>query len=236
MTPTWESVFEDAKDCGANEQPPMQWESQRWRDWLAREGVNSARDAFEYLNDMYGGDGLTRCDVIHLADGARKDRGDAAMRFLIAVMLWGYADTDGRGPWRVAHMTAGADCNERVLAILDALETQDVYAAYRLIRNRNETGLPWLGASYATKVLYFGGWEAAGSAALRPIIMDGFVACAFRHLEDLDDHFHAGWCWRNYSQVLHRVRELAAKAGVHEDDIEYRLFEVGRGLYPGRVC
>ncbi|MCL5279694.1 MAG: hypothetical protein M1376_07285 [Planctomycetes bacterium] len=232
----WDDLLEDAKMAGAQTQERMTWNSDHWHGWLDRQGCNALVRAFNHIDRTYRREGLTRADVLQYAKQvrqARRERGDAAMRFMVAVMLWGYADSDGRGPWRVIQMTTGDDCQRRVIAILDALEGQGPHAAYRLICNRRHAGLPWLGASYGTKVLYFGGYEATACAELRPIILDEFVARAFNHLEQVGPHFHPGWCWRNYVLLLERVRERAALAGVREDDIEYRLFEAGRNLPAG---
>ncbi len=229
----WDDLLGYARKGGqASVQAAAMWDTDRWHDWLTREGSSAAIAAFEYIDGIYGSSGLTRRTVFDFAIEVRTAQGAAAMHFLMAVMLWGYADTDGRGPWRVAQMTKGADCESRVFRVIDYLVQGDVKDAYRCIRDRKRAGLPWLGAAYGTKMLYFGGYEMPLCVAQRPIILDEFVARGFRHLEGPDTRFHSGWCWRNYEYLLARVGKMASSA-VSEDDIEYRLFELGKELPSG---
>jgi uncharacterized protein YjiS (DUF1127 family) len=144
---SWDELLRAARSEGADSQPPMKWKPEHWLHWLKSDGSSFALSALEDLSEKFGDLGLSRADVIELADRARIDRGDDALRFLLGAMLWGYSVEDGRGPYRVARMTRLDDVNERILAVLDALAEQGARPAYRLIQNRRKAGLPWLGAS-----------------------------------------------------------------------------------------
>lgn len=131
---SWERLLNEARIHGSDTQPPMQWDQSLWDRWLKPpRGSLDAYDAFQTIQGKYKNTGLTRAEVKQLADIARKDRNQAVMNFLIALLLWGYADTDSRGPYRVAKMTQSPGTVHKILDVIDSLEDEGVKKAYSLL-------------------------------------------------------------------------------------------------------
>ncbi|MGW9033097.1 8-oxoguanine DNA glycosylase OGG fold protein, partial [Streptomyces sp. NPDC055722] len=73
----------------------------------------------------------------------------------------------------------------------------------------NDQHIPYLGAAFFTKVLYFAGHDSP-TGPYRPVILDSVVSQALKDLKTVDaDWPENGWTTDQYSQYLEGVHELA---------------------------
>lgn len=168
---------------------------------------------------------VSREDVRGLAVAARTGRA-APTTFLLAAMAWGYGDA-GYGPWRTAVMLASAHAEERVLDVLRLTHSDGAVPAYLALAG--PCRLPHLGASFATKVLYFAGQDSQVLGP-RALILDSSVG---RALASYGVSLK-WWTWSagDYGEYLEIAHELAGTAGAAPEDVECRLFDLGRQKEP----
>jgi hypothetical protein len=162
---------------------------------------------------------------------ARKaDTVEGRRHLLVAALVWG-TGTKARSVDRRAQIflhTPTADIDARLDAALAALREREATEAYRAFNDNQH--IPYLGAAFFTKVLYFAGGE---SPALphRPVILDSVVSRALKDLETVDaDWPKHNWTTDQYRQYLAGVHDCAQKRGVQPEQVEAALFFHGKQL------
>ncbi|MCX4426010.1 hypothetical protein [Streptomyces mirabilis] len=162
---------------------------------------------------------------------ARKaDTAEGRRHLLVGALVWG-TGTKARSVDRRAQIflhIPTADIDARLDAALAALREREATEAYRAFNNNQH--IPYLGAAFFTKVLYFAGGE---SPALphRPVILDSVVSRALKDLETVHaDWPKNGWTTEQYRQYLAGVHDCAQKRGVQPEQVEAALFFHGKQL------
>ncbi|MFF4307807.1 hypothetical protein [Streptomyces sp. NPDC001601] len=166
---------------------------------------------------------------------ARKaDTVEGRRHLLVAALVWG-TGTKAQSLHRRAQIfrhSPGTDIaarlDARLEAALDALRKRGTAEAYWALNNKQH--IPYLGAAFFTKVLYFAGHESP-AGPYRPVILDSVVSRALKDLKAVDvDWLENGWTTDQYRQYLEGVHDLAQRRGVLPDQVEAALFSHGKQL------
>ncbi|AWT46700.1 hypothetical protein DMT42_33380 [Streptomyces actuosus] len=159
----------------------------------------------------------------------RSDTVVGRRHLLTAALVWG-TGTKARSVIRRAAVFAAnsaGDIDARLEAALGTLAEQGPVAAYYAFNN--DQHIKHLGPAFFTKVLYFAGPEQS-EGALRPLILDRFVALALRAADTGEMWPTSGWTTPWYRRYLLLTHEHALKVGVAPDQIEAALFARGKQL------
>ncbi|MFF4690465.1 hypothetical protein [Streptomyces sp. NPDC001307] len=153
---------------------------------------------------------------------------------LVAALVWGTGtkarSVNRRGQIfrRSPRTDIAAQLDARLEAALEALGERGATEAYWALNN--EQHIPYLGAAFFTKVLYFAGHERP-AGPYRPVILDSVVSRALKDLKTVDaDWPENGWTTDQYTQYLEGVHDLARRRGVLPDQVEAALFFHGKRL------
>ncbi|MER6259061.1 hypothetical protein ABT203_05590 [Streptomyces sp900105245] len=158
---------------------------------------------------------------------ARKaDTVEGRRNLLVAALVWG-TGTKARSVDRRAQIflrSSDADID----AALEALRERGATEAYWALNN--DQHIPYLGAAFFTKVLYFAGHESP-AGPYRPVILDSIVSRALKDLKTVDAAWpENGWTTDQYRQYLEGVHDLAQRRSVSPDQVEAALFFHGKQL------
>jgi hypothetical protein len=200
----------------ARAQDPVKWRPKAWIKKLGDlKGVPKA-----FIDDA----SIRRSALLDMGE-ASLDSVDEVRGFFISVMAWGYGRSP-RGPWRVNEMLSESDSIERIQRAIKRTRTDGALAGYKALSDKQDAKLRWLGPSFGTKLLYFGGYARLDST--RPLILDQLVG---RALDQYEIYLHYnGWDVDDYEAYLSIAQEVAKESGCEPDDVECWLFQMGRGL------
>lgn len=147
------------------------------------------------------------------------------IRFFILVMIWGYGDSDRRGPWRVKQMLHTPDFRKIICQA-----GKECYYGHFLKAYITLHSIDMLGPAYASKLLYF--YCHNFNACIKPLIFDSLVVSALRSFDWPE------WCVdylatseipkqknaKAYGQYLILMHNLAHNLGCSPDQLEYFLW------------
>lgn len=191
-------------------QPATAWPRERWVAMFPRHQ--------EFLRKLP--QALDRDDVRSLCLAAGSGPLPAEQGF-IAVMVWGYGNDVGYGPWRTNRvLSETADAAERLAAAARSARTEGALAAYGRMRPGGDCSLRWLGPAFGTKYLYFCQPPEAPLAAL---IFDNLVATWLRRSSGLDLN-PVSWSPRTYETYLRQMHRWATALACAPDELEYCVF------------
>ncbi|MFD7379005.1 8-oxoguanine DNA glycosylase OGG fold protein [Streptomyces mirabilis] len=160
----------------------------------------------------------------------KADTVEGRRHLLVAALVWG-TGTKTRSVDRRAQIfrhSPGTDIDARLDAALETLRERGATEAYWALNN--DQHIPYLGAAFFTKVLYFAGHESP-TGPYRPLILDSVVSQALKDLKTVDaDWPENGWTTDQYRQYLEGVHDLAQRRGVLPDQVEAALFFHGKQL------
>jgi hypothetical protein len=159
----------------------------------------------------------------------RADTAEGRRHLLTATLVWG-TGTRAQSVARRARVFAESsprDIDAHLEAALGILQEEGAVAAYFAFNNDHR--IRFLGPAFFTKVLYFAGHERC-AGALRPLILDRFVALALRDADTSEKWRGGGWTTPRYSRYLALAHDHAQRAGVLPDQIEAAWFAQGRRL------
>lgn len=149
------------------------------------------------------------------------------IKFFILVMIWGYGDTDTRGPWRVNQMLHTPDFRKTICQAGQECYYGHFLKAYVTLHSINR-----LGPAYASKLLYF--YCHNFNACVKPLIFDSLVVSALRSFD------WPRWCVdylatnetpkiknaKAYGQYLTMMHNLAQNLCCSPDQLEYFLWSL----------
>ncbi|WP_369248143.1 hypothetical protein [Streptomyces sp. R41] len=168
-------------------------------------------------------DRRTVLSIAHKADTVEGRR-----HLLVAVLVWG-TGTKARSVGRSAQIfrhSSDTDIDARLDAALAALRERGATEAYWAFNN--DQHIPYLGAAFFTKVLYFAGGESP-ARPYRPVILDSVVSRALKDQGAVDTSWpENGWTTDQYRQYLEGVQDYAQKRGVLPEQVEAALFSHGK--------
>lgn len=171
---------------------------------------------------------LDRRTVFSIA--LKADTVEGRRHLLVAALVWG-TGTKARSVDRRAQIfrhSLNTDIDARLDSALAALQGRGAAEAYWAFNN--DQHIPYLGAAYFTKVLYFAGSESP-ICPYRPVILDSVVSRALKNLGTVGaDWPENGWTTDQYKQYLKGVHDCAQKRGVLPEQIEAALFSCGKQL------
>jgi hypothetical protein len=162
---------------------------------------------------------------------ARKaDTVEGRRHLLVAALVWG-TGTKAQLVHRRAQIfvrTSAADIDARLDSALAALRERGAAKAYWAFNN--DQRIPYLGAAFFTKVLYFAGDEST-AGTYQSVILDSVVSRALKCLGTVDASWpENGWTTDQYRQYLEGVHDCAQKRGVLPEQVEAALFSQGKQL------
>jgi hypothetical protein len=221
-----------ARSFPLQEPDPFSWHRERWLDRLG--AVDGAADLLTRLPD-----GVDRSTIAKAVQDEV-----AAGRFgpaFIATMVWGYG-TAGYGPYRTARALSGAmwprseqpaapSTLTRLEKSLRRFRQSGPVEAFRYLttppKSRGEQAgkIPYLGAAFITKWLYFASCEgdpANGSAAL---ILDRLVRGWLDRRAGLDLRLGVT---ADYARYLDVMRAWADALGGTPPQVEETIFQLAR--------
>jgi hypothetical protein len=194
----------EVRHGGVQEQPAIAWPRRRWIGTFPE-----LADHFEALPAR-----LDRKGVRAACVGADAGRDDARRGF-VTVMAWGFGNV-GYGPWRTRRILEARRADERLHHVARVLASDGAVAAYREMGSTSR--LPWLGATFGTKYLFF--CRQARKPAPRALILDRLVSAW------IADHTGirlnpATWQVNTYQRYLDLMGRWADALGVRTDVIEW---------------
>ncbi|MFE0546558.1 hypothetical protein [Streptomyces sp. NPDC058891] len=158
------------------------------------------------------------------------DTVEGRRHLFVAALVWG-TGTKARSVDRRAQIfrhSPGTDIDARLDVALKTLRERGATEAYWALNN--DQHIPYLGAAFFTKVLYFAGHESP-TGPYRPLILDSVVSQALKDLKAVGaDWPENGWTTDQYRQYLEGVHHLAQRRGVLPDQVEAALFFHGKQL------
>ncbi len=203
---------------------PASVNADRWQREVTERPIPAIGGAFQ------GGTGwltITRADVFALGDLPIND--DNAWQLLYASLAWGLGPKASRLNARLDALSGAA---ARVGGLLcdawtaapGSISTEDCYRT--LLTDNGRPRIPWLGAAFATKFLYFAQGSHTSPSAL---ILDAIVAQALRPHAWPASPTTAWWpsTYAAYCVLLQRWAAQATStmgSQVAPDQIEYLLF------------
>jgi hypothetical protein len=194
--------------------------------WLGRLGRDQVPAA---LHDR---EQVSRGDLFALADEVRA-RTLGATQLLVAVMMWGYG-TMGYGPARTERMLATRDAEQRIAAAFRAVNDprHGASSGYAALADHGTARLAWLGPAFGTKFLYVAG-HGQVPYGRQPLILDALVG---RWIEAQVGVRLFPWTWLRsaYGRYLDLMHAWAAELGWEPDQVEHRVFTLGRRQRPPR--
>lgn len=156
------------------------------------------------------------------------DTVEGRRHLLIAALVWG-TGTKAQSVYRrrrIFEHSSPANIDARLGEALKALRERGGVEGYRAFNNDHH--IPYLGAAFFTKVLYFAGHHKV-AAPRRPIILDSVVSRALKAGDAVGtDWPDNGWTTDQYRQYVDGVHEYAQARGVQPDQIEAALFHHGK--------
>jgi len=213
----------------------VEWLPEKWGRWVPVDGLTSRLRG-------PAPDGrwrLYRRDLLQLgAQVVASDQDEsAAVALLLAVVVWGAGQSDGRGPWKAAQALGlgesrepGRQAIDRIrLAVAVALK-EGGWVAYAALSPQGPAKLQQMGESYFTKLIYAAGFGCDAAPRPWPLILDDNVRKALVRPGGILSH--TAWTL-HYSPVgyRHYLRIAATWAQIWDlpaDHIEYALFRMGR--------
>ena len=160
--------------------------------------------------------------AVGAASAGADDEPAAAVRALIAVMVWGFG-TRGYGPFRVRRMLRAADAPRRLALVSRTLRDAGPLAAYRRMANSSDCRVAFLGPAFGTKFLYF--CQPPPTSGARALILDRYVA---DWLQREAAFVVDPWSWSPaaYGRYLDQMQAWAELLKCAPDDLERLMFEV----------
>lgn len=194
----------------------VRWKPERWRSVDLR-NLGAHLEAIESVSDPGSGDEL----LIRRRHVATLDQPEA--RFL-AAMIWGFGPV-GYGPTRVSRIAieAGDQLTPSIRGIADAARIGPE-PAWKAFTSTHK--LKWLGPAFATKVAYFESL-AVDQDAQGPLIADLNTSWAMWDLVRLPRSVSRRDSYLTYVEV---ANDWAKQTGCRADDVEWALFEIGKGV------
>ncbi len=189
------------------------WEPPPWRRAWKKAGLERSLPVLEELASAVAQKGLTRRLV--------RDFGQDPVRLLVAAMAWGFGTT-GYGGFRSAAMLGRLEAVEAIVATARRASAAE---AYRCLRDRNRAVVPYLGAAFGTKLLYFAADRSIRRPA--PLIYDANVRLGLLATGQ-DFPPPSSLTTRQYIAYLELAERVAIEAAVSPDVVEYTLFEMGK--------
>lgn len=171
----------------------------------------------------YGRHQIARRDLFAIAERAAADPGDpwAAIQLHAAIVFWGAPP--GQSTHRAALPLAESKAPQHLTEALRTVRTASAQSAYQAMDRYQRLWISGLGASYFTKFMYFGGYNATKPGMPQPLIMDDNVLKALRDKTQLP--------WANtvadYMRYLDAAKDWAFDYNTTPDVIERRLFQLG---------
>ncbi|NLU82457.1 hypothetical protein [Rhodococcus sp. HNM0569] len=187
------------------------------RMWPA-ELTDAARDGRWHVVDR-----ATVFDV-----GARVTREPSefgAVQLYVAAAVWGTGTSARDVPRRMRPLVQDGVVGKLGVA-LDVLEADGPVAAYEALSRGGAAHVPYLGAPFFTKMLYFA--SASGGGAL---VLDRNVVQTLAHAGVVEWNVERAWTAEQYATYLDLVRGWAAHHGTTGDVVECVLSAVGRELF-----
>ncbi len=206
-------VRESAWGPGDVDGQRVAWELPPWRRAWKKAGLERSLAVLEELAAVVAQKGLTRRLV--------RDFGQEPERLLVAAMAWGFGTT-GYGGFRTAAMLGRLEAVEAIVATARRASAAE---AYRCLRDRNRGVVPYLGAAFGTKLLYFAGNGSTRRPA--PLIYDANVRLGLLATGQ-DFPPPSSLTTRQYIAYLELAERVAIEAAVSPDVVEYTLFDLGR--------
>lgn len=164
-------------------------------------------------------------------------------RLFIATMIWGYSK-DGKvtnGRWRTDQMLATPNFNNMLKEISDATHEMFFGYAYGLLHRNQKSNISWLGATFATKILYF--LATPLGCKVKPLILDKRVSVSLRRLfkkANVPDEYwrhitdtapvstNPRWSNAGYFDYLNLMHNVSCGLGVKPDQLELFLWSEAR--------
>lgn len=191
-----------------------------------------------------GGAAVSRADVASIvADALRRE---AFREALVATYVWGKGkrgSPKGSGPTTLGLILSAEGLDRTLARSVSALNEHGARAAYEELNGR----IPWFGAAFFTKFLYFAGKTVRPASGPEPLVLDRFLARRLRSLAEAvgretghdPDGSVAAWVWSDggwsphryavYLSFMHEAARQLAKtgrwpSGAAPDLLEYALF------------
>lgn len=173
--------------------------------------------------------GIRRDDVRRVV----ADNGDLAG--FVAAMIWGFGTT-AYGPHRVFEMlTEQRDVEppvDVIHRIMVTARSEGVAAGFGSLWSKGRTRVHGLGTAFGTKALYFAG--TGGGAGPVSLVLDQFVFAGAGHVRSTGVEVPVPDPRRylkraGYAEYCEWAGNIAARAGVAPDCVEYALFKLGKG-------
>lgn len=158
------------------------------------------------------------------------DTTEARRHLLVAALVWG-TGTKAQSVTRRARIferSVFAHIDARLGRALDVLRERGGVDGYRAFNN--DQRIPYLGAAFFTKVLYFAGHDSV-AAPHRPVILDSVVSRALKVTNAVDGSWpENGWTTNQYRLYVEGVHAYAQARGIQPDQVEAALFTRGQRL------
>lgn len=193
---------------------------QRWRQELRKRSLPAAGGILASSANKLD---IKRADVFRLADEAITDAN--ALQLLYLSLAWGLGTKASRLSPRLTALAKNIDHAPELLreAWAATRSGQSPKTCYEiLLTPKGQPRIPWLGAAFATKFLYF----ASGSDLIpQNLILDAVVARNLR-----DSAWKAsptyGWWSDTYAKYCNLLTRWADEANAAPDQIEMMLFNL----------
>lgn len=176
-------------------------------------------DQLPLTNGRFRIDRRTVFEIASRAVATPEDEWSAA-QLHTAVVIWGAHP--GMPMTRALKPLLSSDAPKRLTEALRLVRGEGPASAYRaLVKSpRGRLYLPYLGASYFTKFLYFAGWDSKPLLG-QPLIMDDLV---IKSLIALTDETWSDESPVDYIRYLDLAHDLAYEAETSHDVVEWRLW------------
>ncbi|MDZ4177624.1 MAG: hypothetical protein U1E29_00080 [Coriobacteriia bacterium] len=203
--------------------------------WLRR--FPSTSPAARYMGELEG-NSLNRDQILEIArqlpalSGA--ERTNLLERTFLLSQIWGFG-TVGYGAYRTSKAMDAAQFPAALEHVYDLLAESGPAAAYDSMRPGAPNHLAGLGPAFATKFLYFAGYNSAPPKGAPSLILDSLVGAALHLGEPSVFGPRTGRFWDRgaYSMYVTAARWImgnSTRYALHPDDTERALFAIGKEL------